>query len=124
MTRYEIKFTATHEAFGRIAIVYPTDLSTVQALWAALPPDLRLALAKTAPRVLGPWKPGVVALLVRCVAGSNGPCVASVHRERRQTFKASVGGGIGDYPTSEEAQSACDAALCAQGYVLDDGGAL
>lgn len=91
--------------------VDPTDLSTVKALWAALPPDLRLALAKTCPKVAGKWAQAGLGVIRRCQAWT----VAEARPAGGEFFGkwcASVDGTwLGDFPTLAEAQSACDAAL-------------
>jgi hypothetical protein len=73
--------------------VFPSQPETAQALWAALPPDLRLALAKTAPRVLGP------RVTQKCKA-TGARIEDTCGREIRAHYED-------------------DAALRAQGYVLD-----
>lgn len=99
--------------------VDPTDLSTVQALWSALPPDLRLALAKTAPRVAGRWKgDGVIAW-----REVNGEPYAIAGRTRVDGYFRIGSAPMQDVQATalDLIQSACDAALIAQGYVLDNG---
>lgn len=97
--------------------VFPSQPETVQALWAALPPDLRLALAKTAPRVVWNWEVGsLIAASRRCNVGGQ----PAIIWRKGPLFEATVHQIVlGCFPTLTEAKAACDAALRAQGYVLD-----
>ena len=96
--------------------VFPSQPETVKALWAALPPDLRLALAKTCPKVAGKWETNESGLNRRC----NGQVVA--HQDEYGWTVHGPNGTVGG-PTSHipvlDALAAADAALLAQGYVLD-----
>lgn len=110
------------EVHSNVDSTKPQD---VTALWAALPPDLRLALAKTAPKVAGKWenkgKPPWLedsdfVLMRRAIASGKYATASCVE-------------GVGMYCIGEtmepagttlaSAQAACDDALLAQGYVLD-----
>lgn len=116
--------------------VDPTDLSTVQALWAALPPDLRLAMAKTAPRVILGWQSAIGAngrdahgctfgtVWFRKCANGDFACEAfesaGGYEHKSGAFVARVGNAtLGTFSTLPAAQAACDAALIAQGYATD-----
>lgn len=131
MTKYYLDFGDVYGPRGEgttpigNAEVDPTDLSTASALWSALPPDLRLALAKTCPKVAGKWR------------FSEYPCLVDTFGEvpswerghlGHQAWLALVGDvyatsvqgkSVGSFKTLASAQAACDAALLAQGYVLD-----
>ncbi|HEY3494797.1 MAG TPA: hypothetical protein VGK73_08935 [Polyangiaceae bacterium] len=132
MTRYYIKL-GSEVPFGTSEhrISYdPADLSTVQALWAALPPDLRLALAKTAPRVAtvarfegkesshraitvtSPTYPGAIA------RAWNGHVDKHGWATGRWLWFA-FGGENHEAADDASALRAISAALRAQGYVLD-----
>lgn len=125
MTRYYIKL-GSEVPFGTSEhrISYdPTDLSSASALWSALPPDLRLALAKTAPKVAGKWVESPFPMrdaadCVTLVFERRG--AAAVMNTEAHVFEAYVGmTRLATFTTLASAQAACDAALLAQGYVLD-----
>lgn len=124
MTRYIVRVHAENYDHT-IGTVDPTDLSTVQALWSALPPDLRLALAKTCPKVASPWGRSEYPCFVEGFGAV--PSWERGHFGRPawlalvgDAYATSVQGqSVGNFKTLAEAKSACDAALRAQGYVLD-----
>lgn len=118
MTRYIVSFAEAPNGpvlAGRHD-VDPTDLPTVQALWSALPPDLRLALAKTAPKV-AKWRGhhcydqfGSLIVEMHWTYG-NAPGEHLVLLNGTTAY--------GKYPRFDAARVAGSAALLAQGYVLD-----
>lgn len=108
-------------------LVDPASPESARALWAALPPDLRLALAKTAPSVLMPWttqQPDSGALERRDrampITWTAAVSPDTEHIKARWVIRLRNGDLLkGAAETTQQAQSACDAALLAQGYVLD-----
>lgn len=92
-----------------------------RSLWATLPDDVRIALAKAAPVVAGPWRDADSTkwLTKRVRRLPEGSVVASYVHEAARGLFCICGGDITVAGHSlEEAQSACDAELIRQGYVL------
>ena len=104
-------------------LVDPADPESLRALWAALPPDLRLALAKTAPKVAGRWHDGKRVVAARYYGDGKAAAVVERSRNTLLPFRAKTLLSDTGHATKELAQAACDAALLAQGYVLDNGDA-
>jgi hypothetical protein len=95
-------------------------------LWASWPPEQRLAMAKSAPRVAGKWEQ-------LPIENPDGSVKYARHHEDVWLVTAHYNDGRwhgndyehdrvyrGDYETPELAQAACDAALIAAGWVLDN----
>jgi hypothetical protein len=93
-----------------------------RAFWVALDSDVRLALAKTAPKVAGPWDgtDSTRLLSKRVRRLPEGHAVASYLWSTATGLFCVFGGDVTPAGHSlEEAQAACDAELIRQGYVLD-----
>ena len=88
--------------------------------WESFTPEERLAMAKAAPKVAGPWKAGAAVVSVRCAVDTIGSVVAMVSKANPISFRACVRDWAEYRPTLAEAQSACDAELVRLGFALDD----
>ena len=93
--------------------------SEARAKWARMTPELRLAMAKAAPKVAGPWQRETgrrFEHLSRSCNGQGPVCGVTVADECWWYARGTPGKPA---RSLAQAQSACDAELIRQGYVLE-----
>lgn len=109
----------TDEQFRALVTDPPVTLDEAKKWWAWFSPELRLVMAKTAPKVAGRWK-GDGVIVWREV---NGEPYVIAGRTRVDGYLRIGSAPMQDVQATslDLIQAACDAELIRQGYVLDNG---
>jgi hypothetical protein len=114
----------TDEQFRALVTDPPVTLDEAKKWWAWFSPELRLAMAKTAPKVAGKWSRSPTGATIRpdATPHRSGGMLGIVTKAVTAAgwFAQVLTVHLGLFPSEAEAQSACDAELIRQGYVLEN----